>query len=103
MAEYNLKYAKSIEEVKDKVGDVTSVDGLDDDELDRIRSLVTVDDYNFASGPWFLTTQCEKSVREQLRADVDKGFAAYMGCVGVEVNEERTAYLDRAKKAFNIQ
>ncbi|KAH8175123.1 hypothetical protein LIA77_06542 [Sarocladium implicatum] len=103
MAQYNLLYAKSIDEVKEKVSDVTSVDGLPDEELNRIRSLVTVDEYNFASGPWFLATQCDKSVREQLRANIDEGFATYMGCVGVEVTDERKAYLDRAKQAFKIQ
>ncbi|KAK0384681.1 hypothetical protein NLU13_8767 [Sarocladium strictum] len=103
MAAYNLKYAKSIDKVKGQVADINSVDGLSDDELNRIRSLVTPDEYNFASGPWFLTTQCEDSVRQELRANVDQGFAAYMGCVGVEVSAERTAYLDRAKKAFGIQ
>lgn len=103
MAEFNLKYAKSIDKVKDKVADISSVDGLSDDKLNEIRALVIDDEYNFASGPWFLTTQCEPSVREQLRNDIDKGFAAYMSCVGVTVDEDRTAYLERAKKAFNIK
>jgi hypothetical protein len=103
MAEFNLKYAKSIDKVKGEVANIQSVDGLSDDELNRIRSLVITDDYNFGSGPWFLTTQCESSVRQELRANIDQGFSAYMGCVGVEVSAERTAYLDRAKKAFGIK
>jgi cobyrinic acid a,c-diamide synthase len=102
MAAYNLKYAKSIDRIKEKVADINSVEGLSDEELNNIRSLVLPDEYNFASGQWFLTTQCDQSIRKQLQEDVDKGFAAYMGCVGVQVNSERTAYLDRAKKAFGI-
>lgn len=103
MAEFNLMYANSINTVKAGVANVTSVDGLPEEELNRILSLVTPDEYNFASGQWFLTTQCEDSVRQELRADIDQGFSAYMACVGVEVAAERTEYLDRAKKAFGIE
>ncbi|KAH7143583.1 hypothetical protein EDB81DRAFT_500055 [Dactylonectria macrodidyma] len=101
-AGYNLLYAKSLDGVKDKVADIDSVDGLSDDKLNEILALVTPDEYNFGSGPWFLTTQCDASVRTQLDADIDAGFSAYMGCVGTTLTDERTAYLTRAKEAFGI-
>ncbi|KAJ6783829.1 hypothetical protein PWT90_09289 [Aphanocladium album] len=102
MANYNLLYAKSLDGVRDKVADISSVDGLSPDKLNYILSLVTPDEHNFGSGPWFLTTQCDKSVRDALKANVDSGFATYMACVGVSVTDERRAYLTRAKKAFGL-
>lgn len=102
MAAYNLKYAKSIPATRGAVANVDSVDGQSDAELNRIRGLVTVDKYNFGSGPWFLKTQCGAQVLQQLANDVDQGFQAYMSCVGVEASSDRLAYLTRAKKAFGI-
>ena len=103
MAPYNLKYAKQIDAVKGKVANYTSTDSLSDDELNAILALVTPDKYNFASGPWFLKTQCTQSVRDQLDANADSGFQAYMQCVGTAVTSDRLAYFDRAKKAFGIK
>lgn len=101
MAKFNLMYAKQIEGVKDKVKDIESVEGLSDDELNGILDLVTPDEYNFASGAWFLVSQCP-DVRETLRDDPEKGYQAYMECVGVEVTEDRLEYWNRAKEAFGF-
>lgn len=103
MAEFNLKYAKSIPALADKVANVTSTDNLSDEELNRIRSLVIVDEYNFGSAAWFLRSECGEKVAEALRENIDTGFEAYMECVGVEVDESRQEYLDRAKSAFCIE
>ncbi|KAH6984516.1 hypothetical protein BKA56DRAFT_630929 [Ilyonectria sp. MPI-CAGE-AT-0026] len=102
MAAYNLLYAKSLDGVKDKVAGISSVDGLSDDKLNEILALVTPDEYNFGSGPWFITTQCEASVLTGLATDIDTGFQSYMDCVGTTLTDERTAYLTRAKEAFGI-
>lgn len=102
MAPFNLAYAKTIDGVKDKVKDIESTDGMTDDELNDLLDLVTPDEHNFGSGPWFLATRCPDE-REILQKDIDKGFEAYMACVGVEVDEDRLAYLTRAKEAFGIQ
>lgn len=105
MATYNLMYGNCIDEVKAKItaAGFTSVDAMTDDQLNEMLSWVTVDEYNFGSGPWYLTTQCPSSIREALIADIDTGFATYMSdCVGVEVTEERTAYLTAAKEAFGL-
>lgn len=103
MAEYNLKYAKQLDGVKDKVADISSVDGLSDDKLNEILALVTPDKYNFGSGPWFLKTQCPSDVQSKLDQDIDTGFQAYMECVGVTVDDSRQAYFDRAKSAFGLK
>ncbi|KAK3984300.1 hypothetical protein QBC44DRAFT_18390 [Cladorrhinum sp. PSN332] len=68
-----------------------------------ILDLVTVDEHNFGSVRWFLETKCDASVRTQLETGTDAGFAAYMGCVGVDANDPaRLAYWNRAKEAFNL-
>ncbi|KPM41072.1 hypothetical protein AK830_g5482 [Neonectria ditissima] len=102
MAAYNLMYAKQLDGVKDAVVDIESTDGMSDDELNDLLALVTPDEYNFGSGPWFLMTQCDASVREALTKDIDTGFAAYMECIGTSLTDDRTAYLDRAKEAFGL-
>lgn len=103
MAEFNLEYARSIPALSGSVANVTSVDGQSDAELNRILDLVVPDAYCFASGPWFLETQCGGQILAQLVQDIDLGFESYMGCVGVAVTEDRRAYLGRAKQAFGIK
>ena len=104
MAPYNLKYAQSLDGVKDQVAAITTTDGLSDDKLNSILALVTPDEYNFGSGPWFLATQCDQSVRDQLTQNADSGWQAYMGCVGVDASDPgRVAYWTRAKAAFGIK
>ncbi|KOS17403.1 hypothetical protein ESCO_006441 [Escovopsis weberi] len=102
MPNYNLLYAKSLEPVAPHVAQYESVDGLSDDQLNHILGYLTPDMFNFASGAWFLTTQCDGSVRGALIDSPDDGFRAYMQCVGVEVSQDRLAYWQRAKQAFNI-
>ena len=103
MAPYNLEYAKSLGGgIGSQVADVTSTDGLSNDRLNAILALVTPDEYNFGSGPWFLATQCPQSVRDELDENADSGFQAYMQCVGTAVTDDRLAYFARAKTAFGI-
>lgn len=102
MPPFNLKYAKSLEDVRDQVANVTTTEGLPDAELDRILDLVVVDEHNFGSGAWFLRSECPDSVAEALTVDIDAGFQEYMACVGVEVDEGRLSYLTLAKEAFEI-
>ncbi|KAH6896721.1 hypothetical protein B0T10DRAFT_474975 [Thelonectria olida] len=105
MATYNLMYANSFPEVKEKVTQAgyTTVDSMTDAQLNELLGWVSVDKYNFGSGPWYLTTQCPASIREALVANIDTGFTTYMQeCVGVEVTEDRAAYLTAAKEAFGL-
>ncbi|TVY38360.1 hypothetical protein LSUB1_G003892 [Lachnellula subtilissima] len=98
MANYNLMYAKSIPELASKAS-AASASVQSDDQLNEIRALVLPDQYSWASGAWFLTTQCA-SARSAIQAGGDAGFAAYMGCIGTGVTSDRKAYWDRANKAF---
>jgi hypothetical protein len=100
MINFNIEYANSIPALKDKVAALGSIDS--DDKKNQLLALVTVDEYNFGSGPWYLTTKCDKDVVSGLTAATDEAFAAYMGCVGVTVTDDRKAYWTRAKKAFGL-
>lgn len=103
MAKFNLLYAQSIPELKEKWGAVKTVDGASNSTLSDLLDDVTDDKYNFASGPWFLTTQCEPSVRVSLQKDIDAGFKDYMDCVGVTIDEARTKSINLAKEAFGLK
>ncbi|CZS88520.1 uncharacterized protein RAG0_00249 [Rhynchosporium agropyri] len=103
MANYNLLYAQSIPELATKLSAITtssSVVGLSDEKLNAIRALVLPDEYSWASGAWFLTTQC-KNVRTALQTGSQAGFEAYMVCLGVTATEDRLAYWKRATAAFS--
>jgi hypothetical protein len=102
MPNYNLMYARSIPELADKLNAITtatSTSGLSDDKLNAIRALVLTDDYAWASGAWFLTSQCASS-RAAIQAGGNAGFSAYMGCVGAAADSDRLAYWTRASAAF---
>ncbi|KAK8070146.1 hypothetical protein PG994_006762 [Apiospora phragmitis] len=96
----NVKYAASIPDLKSKAASFT--DNSPDAQKNELLAMVTDDKYNFGSGAWYLTTQCDKGVQTALSKGDDAGFAAYMKCVGVTVTEDRNAYWQRAKKAFNL-
>ncbi|EJD47807.1 hypothetical protein AURDEDRAFT_144433 [Auricularia subglabra TFB-10046 SS5] len=94
MPNYVKLYAGSISALEDELAK--------DPGLGETLALVTPDKYNFGAGPWFLATQCDESVRAELKDDPDAGFAAYMACVGVTVDEGRAAYWERAKNTFHL-
>ncbi|KAI8629133.1 hypothetical protein F5Y19DRAFT_91328 [Xylariaceae sp. FL1651] len=100
MIDYNVEYANSIPALKDKVAALGALDS--DDKKNQLLALVTADEYNFGSGPWFLTTKCSPDVVDGLRSGTDAAFAAYMACVGTPVTDERTAFWMRAKAAFGL-
>lgn len=102
LANFNLKYAQSIDSLKSQVSQFTTTDGLSNDDLNHILSLVQPDEFNFGSGPWFYSTQCDQSVKQALWDNIDTGFEKYMACVGVTVTDDRLAYFTRAKAAFNL-
>jgi len=102
MASFNLMYARSIPELAGKLNAITtatSTTGLSDDQLNAVRALVMTDEYAWASGAWFLTSQCA-NVRSAIQAGGDAGFSAYMGCIGTSVTPDRLAYWTRANEAF---
>ncbi|KAI0490163.1 hypothetical protein F4859DRAFT_182478 [Xylaria cf. heliscus] len=112
MYKYNLLYAQSIPALSDKLNALGTPEALlvasDKQTMNGVRDLVRADEYNFGSGPWFLTTQCTDpkattaSIISTLNSSPDDGFALYMACVGVGVTGPRNEYWTRAKQAFGI-
>lgn len=94
---YNAKYASSIPAISDKV---SAANG----EAGQILDILLADEeYDFGSGAWFLTTQCEQSVRETLQSGSEEGWQGYIsGCVGTEANEGRRRYWESAVKALGV-
>lgn len=106
MSPFNHKYALDVPELRDQAvaiaGD-TADDALSDDQKNDILALVMPDEYSFASAAWYLTTQCEASVRKSLADNGDEGFKAYLAdCVGVEAGEERLEHWKSTKAAFGL-
>ncbi|RYP42793.1 hypothetical protein DL768_010229 [Monosporascus sp. mg162] len=105
MFPFNLEYARTFDQLTEQVAalePISEVEGEDDDKKNQLLDLVIPDERNFGSGAWFLTAKCTSEVRDQLKTGTDAGFAAYMGCIGVEVTPERDAYWQRAKQALNL-
>lgn len=92
MGNYNVMYANSIDELQSKNPTESTV-------LD----MVIADEYNFGSGPWFYSTQCQ-SAKSAISSGPDAWFDAYMSCVGVSTSEQplRKTYWESAKKAFGL-
>lgn len=91
MGSFNVQYANSIDELKAKNPTESTV-------LD----LVTADEYNFGTGPWFYSNQCQDA-KALNKGKPDAWFSAYMSCVGVNEDEPgRKEYFASAKKAFGI-
>ncbi|KAK1636583.1 hypothetical protein BDP81DRAFT_394252 [Colletotrichum phormii] len=106
MAGYNLMYALSIPELASKAteiaGGVTDGNSLTDDKKNEILDLVLPDDYTWGSAAWFLATQCDDDVKENLAAGTVKGFTLYMDCIGTSGTDDRVEYWSRAKGAFGV-
>ncbi|KAL6231741.1 hypothetical protein BDW75DRAFT_35808 [Aspergillus navahoensis] len=93
--DFNKKYAASIPEIADRLEEVQDQPGAVLDLLleDPVR--------DFGSGAWFLTTQCEESVREGLRNDGEQGWEAFIvDCVGTDASDERKGYWTSAVEAL---
>ncbi|KAI3332690.1 hypothetical protein F4824DRAFT_285641 [Ustulina deusta] len=99
MVNFNIDYANTFPELQAKVSALGTI--ATDDTKNQLLALVTPDEYNFGSGPWFLTKNCPQVV-SPLATGTDEAFSAYMQCVGVELTAERSAYWTRAKAAFGI-
>lgn len=106
MANYNLEYALSIPALKSQaqaLAPAGTTTGLTDDTLNSILALVLPDEYAWASAAWFLTTQCDASVRTQLQSGGQAGWENYLtACVGTSATSDRQAYWTRANTAFRI-
>ncbi|KAH7016291.1 uncharacterized protein B0I36DRAFT_298607 [Microdochium trichocladiopsis] len=99
---YNLEFAKSFNKLKGQV-----IPGDTMEAKNRVLDLVTADEYNFKSGPWFYAKQADcapaREAAKGVKPNVDDVYQAHMKCVGVDTNnDERRKYWDAAKKAFNL-
>ncbi len=94
--QYNTKYAASIPAL------AAGLAAAGTSSPDAVLALVTPDQYNFGSAPWFLATQCPAATRAALAAGTGAGFQAYTQCVGVDAAGDRLAYWTRAKAAFGL-
>ncbi len=100
MFDFNLLYAQSIPALAAPLAAIGAV--ATDPQRDQVLALVTPDEYNFGSGPWFLTTQCAPTVAADPASGSDAAFAAYMACIGTSLTAERQDYWVRAKTAFGV-
>ncbi len=110
MGGYNVLYALSIPELQAKVKEIAGVqgeatleiaNGLGEDVLDKVLELVLEDKYSWGSALWFYLTYCGDA-RDAVKTGSEAGFEAYMQCVGVTADAERTAYHTRALSAFGL-
>lgn len=104
--QFVLPYAQSISALASQVKTITggaAASALSTDQANAVLALVTPDEYNFGSAPWFYSTQCSAAVKTALQAGTTAGFAAYMGCVGVSPDEgNRESFWQAAQKAFGL-
>lgn len=100
MYNFNLKYAQSIDDLKQKAAAFSA--SSSDAQKNELLALVTDDQYNFGSGPWFLTTQCGADVQAALSSGSDAGFQKYMQCVGVSADGDRLVKWQAAKTALGL-
>ena len=94
---YNLMYAQSIPALgpylqKTDTSDPKAVVDL----------LTTYINYDFGSAAWFLTSQCDQSVRSGLQSGSAAGFSAYIACIGTTETSDRNAYYQRAVTALGV-
>ncbi|KAL4918019.1 hypothetical protein BDW62DRAFT_70443 [Aspergillus aurantiobrunneus] len=93
--DFNKEYAGSIPALADRLKEVQDEPAA---VLDLLLEDATVD---FASGAWFLTTQCDQGVREALQSGTEEGWEGYIvDCVGTDANRERRDYWVKAVEAL---
>ncbi|KAL1747640.1 hypothetical protein HDZ31DRAFT_31533 [Schizophyllum fasciatum] len=71
---------------------------------DGVLELVSPDGPSFGSAAWFLTSQCNSTVREGVQSGTQDGWAIYItDCIGTTVDDGRIDYWTKAKKALGAQ
>lgn len=93
-ASYNEQYARTLF----SSDAVTQAKASGDD---GVLQLVSPDIPSFGSAAWFLTTQCEASVRTALQTGSQDGLEQYVsGCIGGTMDQSRIDYWTKAKAAL---
>ena len=95
-AEFNAKFAASIPGMGEKVSQCSGDSGC-------VLKILTSNDYfDFASGAWFLATQCDPQIRAGLAKGDQEDWEKYItGCVHTTVTDDRVAGWQLAIKALN--
>ena len=94
-ASFNMQYAQSIPAL---AGQVSNAEAAGPNGVRDL--LISQDAWDFGSAAWFLTTQCGQSVQTALAQGSPDGFAAYIGCIGTTMTDDRQAYWQRAIAAL---
>ncbi|KAK3330257.1 hypothetical protein B0H66DRAFT_52890 [Apodospora peruviana] len=90
--------------VKEYATSLFGASAVDGKSPQDVLALVTPDEHNFGSAPWFLRTKCTPEVQKKLLLGTDEGWDAYMGCVGVNGRlPERFNYWKSAKTVFGLK
>ncbi|RDW83950.1 uncharacterized protein DSM5745_04276 [Aspergillus mulundensis] len=93
--DFNKLYAASILEIADEFAKVQDQPGP---VLDLLLQDPVLD---YGSGAWFLTTQCNETVRSGLQNNGEEGWKAFItGCVVTEADEARRGYWSSAVTAL---
>lgn len=98
MATYNLAYAQSLPHLTDELSPIK-------DQPGKVLDLLLQDEsVGFASGAWFLVSQCSETVRGALQSGSQSGWERYIGdCVGTGVTEGRRGYWDVAREVLGVE
>lgn len=90
---YNLEYAQYLSSVCTDCGvTVAQVEQASSQGPTAVLDLVNTDEWSFGSAAWFLTTQCDASIRQGLAAGTQAGYEAYLQqCIYASVDDKRIA------------
>jgi hypothetical protein len=105
MGGFNLEYAKSLPQIRDQFKDFDTVESMTPEDLVKMLDVITDDEYNFGTGPWYYTHHCTAEQKAKFKVSADDGFDAFMECLGVPLPAEdaRVKRWNLAKEAFGLQ
>ena len=95
---FNLPYAQSISALS---GVLAGAEAQGPDAV--LQLLIENAEYDFGSAAWFYTSQCGGSVKSGLQAGTQAGWEAYVGCIGAEVSDDRTALWTTATQVLGVK
>jgi len=105
MFDFIYKYALSSDKTKDKALAIVpagkDTKSVSDDDKNKVRALVIVDELNFASAAWFLKNTCDQKIRDGLKAGTSQGWEDFIKkCVSTTATPDRKKIYDAAMAAL---
>lgn len=90
---FNEKYATWLSSVCTNCGiSAAEIEQAKTEGPAAVLDLVNGLQWSFGSAAWFLKTQCDSSIEDDLAAGTEAGWTSYLEeCVGTTVTDERTA------------